>query len=228
VVRVVSVRPSLIWRAIAVAGTVSVLAATIASVEPSARAAEHSRPPTAKVVIRPVGEHGFARPGYQVTARPADRVDCTHGFPSVGAVDPNIQYCFPTADNAEVCWKSGLPNRVLCSPDLAKKRLVRMPRRGRFAATPLAGLRSRAPLQIVLFNGTNCSMAFNGTYPVRPPRTVEYACNRPHLFVWARPQTAHSGVHESSGTWTVLTGRTTGPLTLRQIKIAKFVGTYQA
>jgi hypothetical protein len=221
-------RASRVQRASTVLGVLSVLAVTLAGVQLPAQASQPSWPMTAKVVIRPVNVQGGARPGYQVIALPAERVDCTHGEPSVGAVSPNIQYCFPTAANAEVCWNSGLPHRVLCFPDLAKKELVRMPRRGPFAATPLTAPLKRAPLRIVFFSGTSCSMAFNGTYPVRTNKirsAVMYRCSAANLYVWARPQAPHSGVNESNGTWTVYVGKPTGPLVVRHIKIAQFVGT---
>jgi hypothetical protein len=219
-------------RRIALGGLMGLTALVSAALP--ARAAPRSWPTTTKIIVRPATAHGWARPGYQVIGRPNDHVDCTHGVPTVSAVDPNIQFCFPTVYGAIACWKSGLPHRALClSPDLRMRQLVRMPRQGPFAATPLPAPTQRAPLRIVFFNGVSCTMAYNGTLPVRTVHPYQnwvatYYCSRPNLYAWAPPNTTHLGVNEANSTWTVFAGTPSRALTLRHIKRAYFVGTYRA
>jgi hypothetical protein len=200
-----------------------------AAVDPAAAAA-HRYPATQKSVIRPVDAHGFARAGYSVTAEPTGSVDCSFPNPSPGAVDPNIEACFPSAEYAIACWKAAAAHKVLCMRNPRVRKLVRIPRQGAFASTALAPARDRAPLSMVLANGAYCGIRDGGAGPSRtghPRWTATYYCSDGKAL-WLRPGARHLGVFEAFPSWTVIEAAETGPITARHVLRAFFVGTYAA
>jgi hypothetical protein len=181
-----------------------------------------------KTVVRPVNAAGFARPGFLVTPEPTGSVDCTFPLPSPGAVSPNIESCFPSAEYAVACWKASAAHKVLCMRNPRVRHLVRIPRTGAFAGTPVAHARDRAPLSMVLADGANCAIRDGGTRPSRsghPNWSVTYDCDN-GKFVWRRPGAPHFGVNEQSASWVVIEATATGPIVARHVVRAWFVGTF--
>lgn len=183
--------------------------------------------PTVKVVVRPVTAAGYPRAAFSVTDI-SGTIDCSAPDASVGAVDRDIVSCYPTVYNGVACWLARVPRHVLCLQNAMQKKLARIRDTGTVAQVfPPSGTK-RAPLAMVLGNGDRCQIRFSGSGPNRqghPSWGATYEC-RTSGYVWATPsRSAHLGVDESAPSWTVLTGGTSGPLTVRHVAKAFFVGT---
>lgn len=195
---------------------------------PAGAGAAHRFPPTAKTVIRPVNNAGFAVGGYTVTGEPTGSVDCSFPDPSPGAVSPNIEECSPSAEYAVACWRAAAPHKVLCMRNPRVRKLVRIPRLGAFAPTPLAEPADRAPLGMVLGNGTYCSIRDGGAVGPRaghPQWIATYFCTDGKI-IWQRPGDRHLGVNERFATWYVVEAGVSGPINSRRVLRAWFVGTH--
>lgn len=186
---------------------------------------------TTRIVVRPVTSAGTPSPGVLVTSdQKAGTVDCRTPEPSPGAVSRDIEFCTPSAAYAIACWKSATPHQVLCSRDPSSGRVYALPRTGGFAATGLAGKRKRAPLTLVLGNGKRCSIRDGGawsTLKAHPNWYGAYSCDG-NAAVWSSPNATHNGIDESRSTWTVHVGSISGngPVTIRSVRKAYFVGTH--
>ena len=195
-----------------------------------AGAAVQGAPPTQISVVRPVNAAGFPRTGFTVTPEPTGEVFCSPAFPSPGAVSPNIESCYPSAEYAIACWKAAAAHKVLCMRNPRARKLVRIPRSGPFAPTPLAPASERAPLSMVLSNGTYCSIRDGGAGPSRaghPHWTATYYCDNGKI-IWMRPGAKHLGVFERFPSWTVIEAGATGLIVARHVLRAWFVGTFHA
>lgn len=185
---------------------------------------------TKRIVVRPVTSAGTPAPGVLVTSdQKAGSVDCSTREPSPGAVSNNIEFCTPSAAYAVACWKSATPRQVLCSRDPSSDQVYSLPRTGTFASTGLAGTRNRAPLMIVLGNGSTCSIRDGGAWSslkAHPNWFGTYSCSG-NTAVWSPPKATHSGINESRPAWTVHVGSISGngPVTVRTVRKAYFVGT---
>lgn len=185
--------------------------------------------PTASVVVRPVTPAGRPATGYHVKAERQGSVDCSFAEPSPGAVDANIEECSPSAAYAVACWKTAGAHHALCLRSPRSHTLARVRLSGSFAKTAPAKHRSRAPLMIILADGTTCTIRDGGawgTLKSHPHWNGSYSCSK-HGVVWAAPHASHYGINESSPSWTVHTGPGggKGSLTVRAVKRAYFVGT---
>ena len=205
-----------------------------ASSQPSTtyiRATAAPVPPITKaIVVRPVTTAGHPASGFSVTVQSGASADC--GAPpeaSPGAVQRGIDECSPSVLYAIACWKSAQAHHTICMRDPSTHRLYRIPLAGSFAKAPLPKPRLRAPLLLVLADGTRCSIRDGGAWgPLEghPNWEGTYSCTR-HGIVWAPDNAAHFGVHESTSSWWVYTGALSGkgPLTIRYVAKAYFVGT---
>ena len=210
-----------------VAIAMSALGLAIA-VNPAGAAAAHRVPATVKIVVRPVNAAGFARPGFTVTGEPTGSVDCSFAVPSPGAVSPNIESCFPSAEYAVACWKAAAPHKALCMRNPRVHKLVRIPRQGAFAPTAVAPAHDRAPLGMELVNGNFCAIRDGGAGPTRaghPQWVATYYCDNGKA-IWMRPGARHFGVFEAFPSWTVIVAGPTGPITAHHVAKAWFVGTF--
>jgi hypothetical protein len=210
--------------ATAAAGASSGASASPASVHHAAAPA-----PTVRVVVRPVTTAGRASAGFKVHNESDDVVDCSFADPSPGAVSRNIEFCSPSASYAIACWNAVSAHHVLCMRDPASKKVYKLSRTGQFAHTKLAPAAQRAPLLIVLTDGTRCDIRDGGawgTLKSHPNWSGSYSCTR-HGVVWASPHAKHNGVNESRTSWTVQTaaGTGAGKLHVRHVRRAYFVGT---
>ena len=200
-----------------------------------ARATPVAAPATVRVVVRPVTTGGVPAPGFHATtldAANAGPLDCSTADPSPGAVDRDIEQCSPSAEDAVACWKSATPHRALCSRDPSSDLVYSLRRTGKFAKTGLVKKRLRAPILLVLKDGTKCGIRIGGawsTLQAHPDWYGTYYCDR-HGAVWSPPHARHNGVHESQPTWTVHTSPSNGdgPVTIRTVTKAYFVGTKSA
>jgi hypothetical protein len=212
------------------AALVAGAAVTTASAIAGAPAVQAAHSVTKQVVVRPVTRAGHAATGFRVKSQSAASVDCgTPPEPSPGAVDPNIDECGPSYLYAIACWKSARPHHAVCMRDPSSRRLYRIPLMGSFAKASLAKPARRAPLLLVLSDGTRCSIRDGGAWGQRkghPNWAGTYSCTR-HGIVWAPENAAHNGVHEATSSWWVYTGAAggRGPLTVRTVATAYFVGT---
>lgn len=209
------------------AAAAAVLAGAAALTAPAGAA---TPAPTVKIVVRPVTATGHVRAGFTLKYEPSGSVDCSTPDPSPGAVDPNIEFCFPSAEYAIACWKSAAPHRVLCIRNPRSKEVVRIPRLGSFAPTGVAPRRDRAPLTIKLGDGDICSIRDGGAWgslPGHPDLFGTYSCVHDGA-VWAGINAWHRGVNESNPVWTVRTAHIgTHTLVTRRVVKAWFVGTYR-
>jgi hypothetical protein len=193
-------------------------------------AAPVGHPITKPVVVKPVTKAGAPAAGFRVKVQNSAAADC--GAPaqaSPGAVDAGINLCSPSYLYAIACWKSARVHHAICMRNPSSHRLYRIPLSGSFAKAALAKPRLRAPLLLVLGDGTRCSIRDGGAWGQRkghPNWAGTYSCTR-HGIVWAPQNPAHYGVHESTLSWWVYTGAANGkgPLTIRYVAKAYFVGT---
>ena len=209
----------------------ALLAAAFAVSPTVGSAAPASHRATVRVVVAPVTADGHAAPGFTVhpIRHPWSVVDCSFKDPSRGAISPNIENCGPSAAYAIACWKSATPKRVLCMQDPSKHVLAEMKRQGRFAPTKLAKPRDRAPLLIVLTDGSRCQIREGGAWgqPKGHPNLYgAYSCDK-HGVAWLYAKGSHNdphnGVDESSASWTIRTGNS--QIVWRHIAQAYFVAT---
>jgi len=211
----------------AVPGAIAGTAATPAATRP-AGVTHASYRSTARIVIRPVTAAGHTASGFRARRQRGMSVSCTPAEPSPGAVSRNIEECSPSAAYAIACWKSVTPHRTLCLRDPRRKAVDSLRLSGRFAPTRVARRRDRAPLLMVLTDGTRCFIRDGGawgTLKSRPHWYGSYSCSR-HGVVWAPPRASHYGVDESHPSWTVRTAPFNGRrLVTRHIRRAYFVGT---
>lgn len=193
----------------------------------------NAAPATVRVVVRPVTAGGVAAPGFHVTTKDATNagpVDCSKPDPSPAAVSRNIESCIPSAEYAVACWKAATPHRVLCSRDPSSDLVYSLRRSGKFAESGLQPKRLRAPLLLVLSDGTKCSIRDGGAWSqlkAHPDWYGTYYCDR-HGAVWSRPNAPHDGVNESRPAWSVHTSPASGDgaVTVRTVAKAYFVGTH--
>jgi hypothetical protein len=203
---------------------------------PIATASEPSTaapPATKSIIIRPVTSAGKPASGFHVSTQKGLSIDCSApAFPSPGAVDRNIQECSPSAAYAIACWKAAKAHHALCMRNPSSHRLYQISLMGSFAKSPRVKPKLRAPLLIVLTDGTRCSIRDGGawgTLKVHPTWPGTYSCTK-HGDVWSPPNANHNGVNESAASWWVRTASASGKgkLTVRHIKRAYFVGTATA
>ena len=202
---------------------------SVATAAPSVHGAAAA---TSRVVIRPVTTAGEPAPGVEVaTDSHAGSVDCSRANPSPGAVSRDVEFCSPSAAYAVACWKSATPKHVLCSRDPSSNRVYLIRHTGRFAATRLAPKRNRAPLRLVLGNGTVCLIRDGGAWSslkAHPRWYGTYSCDSNKEAVWSPQNAPHSGINETRPSWTVhvapISGN--GHVTLRRVRRAYFVGTH--
>lgn len=216
---------------LAVGGAIAVGVAGV-SIGAPALGPGSSPAPTVRVVVRPVTSSGQTLAGYRVSGEREGSVDCSYREPSPGAVSRNIELCSPSYEYAVACWKAPAPHRVLCLRDPSRKRLVRLRRTGKFAKTGVTRPADRAPLLLVLDDGTRCSIRDGGAWgqlKSHPKWSGTYSCSR-HGVVWSPPNAKHYGVDESQASWTVRTasGAGRGRLVTRHVRRAYFVGTARA
>ena len=184
---------------------------------------------TVRVVVRPVTATGQVRAGFTLTSEPTGSVDCHFKTPSLAAVDPNIEWCYPLSEGATACWDAAVAHHVLCLRNPRSRAVVRIPRVGAFASTAVAPLAKRAPLTLQLADGDICNVRTGGTadqLPDHPNLFVTYYCANDGE-VWGSLAARHAGVDEAPPVWTVETAPFDGHrLVLRHVVRAWFVGTY--
>jgi hypothetical protein len=210
------------------------LATAIAGTAASTTAVANARPapvpaPTQSIVVRPVTSTGHAASGFHVTTQHNASIDCSSRFASPGAVDRNIEECSPSAAYAIACWKAATAHHSLCMRNPSSHRLYKVQLTAAFAKTGLAKPKSRAPLLVVLTDGTRCSIRDGGAWgqlKEHPTWFGTYSCTK-HGVVWSPPHEGHYGINESASTWTLRTGSASGKgtLTVRKVERAYFVGT---
>ena len=187
-------------------------------------------PATIKVIVAPVTSSGHAASSFTVKKeKPGYPVDCRFKDPSRGAVSPNIESCSPSAAYAIACWKAAATGKVLCMRDPSSHKLYLVRRDGKFAKTPVAKAQDRAPLLIVLTDGTRCQIRDGGAWgpvPGHPNLYGAYSCDR-HNAAWLYAKGSHgdphNGVDESSASWRIRTGY--NHIVWRHIATAYFVAT---
>jgi hypothetical protein len=220
----------MIARAVTAVVVVALALAAPAAADVTADSSGATTTATVRLVVRPVTGTGHAAAGFRVTRQSKrDEVDCRYRDPSPGAVSRDVEVCSPSAAYAVACWKAAEAGRVLCSRDASSRRIYSIPRSGAFAKTRLAKPRNRAPLLLILRDGTTCSIRVGGAWSSlksHPNWYGTYTCDH-HGAVWSPPNAPHDGVDESKPVWTVRTARFSGDghVTVRAVRTAYFVGT---
>ena len=163
---------------------------------------------TLQIVRHPVTKNGHPGAGYTVK-REQGEIDCSFADPSPGARSKNIEVCSPSAAYAIACWKAAAPHHALCLRDPHLNKLAKLKLSGHFARTGLAPRKQRAPLRLVLADGTHCMIRDGGAWgslKSHPKWNATYSCDK-HGDVWAAPKAAHWGVNESKPAWRVHTAK---------------------
>lgn len=189
-------------------------------------AAKHAA--TVQVVVHPVTATGHAAAGYTVK-RGQGKITCNPADASPVALSKNVEFCAPSYEYAVACWKSATPHYALCLRDTNTTVLSKLKLTGGFAKTKVAPKKDRAPLRIVLDNGTKCLIRDGGAWSSlkhHPNWYGTYSCTHEGA-VWSPPNANHVGIDESHGSWRVhvapISGE--GKLVTRHVKRAYFVAT---
>jgi len=213
------------------AGLVAVLCTATgqgAGAYPAATATHAKHAATVQVVVHPVMSTGHPNSAYTVQ-RGQGKIDCSFPSPSPGARSKNVEFCSPSYEYAIACWKASAAHHALCIRDPHSTKLTKLKLMGKFAHTKLAPKKDRAPLRLVLSDGTVCLIRDGGAWGVlksHPKWYGTYSCDH-HGVVWSPPNANHWGVVESHASWTVRTasGAGKGKVVTRHIKRAYFVAT---
>ncbi|HWC34671.1 MAG TPA: hypothetical protein VG650_07565 [Mycobacteriales bacterium] len=199
-----------------------------AAVAPSTATA--SAATTVKIIVMPVTASGHAAAGFTVKVEHLGfGIGCDFKDPSPGALSPNIEECAPSAAYAIACWKAAAPGKVLCMRDPSSHKVYKIKRQGKFKNTAIAKPRDRAPLMIVLADGSTCQIRDGGAWPQpkgRPNLYAAYSCAK-YGVAWTyakgRHRDPHNGIDESSSTWRIRVGEK--HVVWRKIAKAYFVAT---
>jgi hypothetical protein len=181
---------------------------------------------TQRIIVRPVSYAGHVTPGYHVTTEPNSSLDCTFPSASPASVDSDVLACSPDSEYALACWLSRTPHRTLCLRDARTKQLVSIHRKGAMAqALPY---KVRAPLDLVLTNGTLCTLRDGGagaSLQGHPTWAAFYYCQH-NQAIWAPGNARNWGIDRSHALWTARTAPENGhgSLTTSQLARAWFVG----
>jgi hypothetical protein len=207
------------------AALVGGVSASVAATAPSVVPAHHA---TKSIVVRPVTPSGKPAAGFHAK-KEKDAIDCENAGPSLGAVDPNIDECSPSAAYAIACWKSSHAGRTLCTRDPSTSKLYDIPLTSTFGKTSAPKPKQRAPLLVVLKGGAVCSIRIGGAGAIlksHPNWFTTYYCDN-NKAIWASPHAKHYGINESHKRWRVHVASSTGHghLKTRHVAKAYFVGT---
>jgi hypothetical protein len=182
------------------------------------------------LVVRPVTSAGKPAAGYRIahTYRNSG-LDCSDASSSPGAVDPNIDFCSPSAAYAVACWKAPAPHTVLCLQNFGSHQLIRFKGVHGFTQVAAPTAAERTPVRLLLGDSTKCSIRDGGAWgglPHHPKWYGTYSCTK-HGAVWSKNGLPTGGVDQSTDPWTVHTGSFsgTGKLTVRKVATAYEVGT---
>lgn len=172
------------------------------------------------------------------------RYSSTTGFPA--AVDASIMLCSPTAPSvAFACWEAAAPGHALCLQDPWSRQLVEWTA-GFTSTTKTATAPDQPqPLGLLLSDGEHCLMQyrdFAGRPAQQPTMLSPYLCGtvdanglRPGAgAIWAPGNNGLNtpwedlvtrGIDRSTPMWTVQVSSGQGPLSIRRVIAAYYVGT---
>lgn len=172
------------------------------------------------------------------------RYSSTTGFPA--AVDANIMFCSPGAPStALACWKAAVPAHALCLQDPWSRQLTEWPAGFTTATRTATAPDQPQPLGLLLSDGEHCLIRYRDFYgrPAQQPTMLAiYICGKvdPRGFtlgpvdVWAPGKDGMNtswqdlgtkGIDRSTPTWTVQVGSVDGPLSVRRVITAYYLGT---
>ncbi len=177
--------------------------------------------PTQVSALRPVTASGQPAAGWSVT--PAGSVRCG-GDQDMSAVSPDIYSCGASAENLLGCWRSAMPQTLLCLRDAASRELFSYtdPEALAEVAPPALPL----PVQVTLDDGTTCGIRIGGAASSQqevPGVVPYYFCGGDaSRALWAPPS---SDPFARGGTWTAQYGGVTGPLTQHAVVSAVVLAT---
>jgi hypothetical protein len=181
-------------------------------------------PATVIKVLKPV-TNGAAGSGWRVQPE-TGTVNC--GYASPASVSDDVQYCWPNASAADVCWPEPGNASVLCLWHPWEKVLHRMAAVG---IVPVTAPTKADPVGIELGDGTRCRLRNGGSWSGRAEDDSLagfYNCGGDNgrgsggLAVWARQ--GGSAFDTSSRSWTVRLGGSSGPLRTERVVTAYVVG----
>lgn len=193
---------------------------------------------TASVVIRPVDQAGQPAPGYTVNDLTKDPGNLSNNCGSVGksfpaAVNANIMWCSPSAPSvAFACWEAATPTHALCMQDPWSSKLTEWTSSVTTTTAPGQPL----PLGLLLSDGDHCRIRpgdFQGGPAQQPTQFGYYACTQDGA-IWGPGKDANNtpwqalgthGIDRSTPMWTVQVGSIDGPLSVRRVITAHYLGT---
>jgi hypothetical protein len=181
------------------------------------------------VVIRPVDQAGRPAPGFTVTNDTKRIFGCApfgKSEPSVVAVNANIMWCGSSADYAVACWQAANPSHALCFRDPWSREIAEssMTTSNPPGTTPLS---QPKPMGLLLSDGDHCQIRDGGAWssPVTHPTWVGYYfCTKNH-FIYGPKVPGGDGIDHTTPMWTVQVGSGEGPLSVRRVVTAYYVGT---
>jgi hypothetical protein len=210
---------------------------TGAAVAPSPTSTGHLAA-TEKLVIRPVDQVGKPAPGYTVTDLTKDPRNGPNNCGSVGksfpaAVNANIMWCSPSAPSvAFACWEAATPTHALCMQDPWSSQLTEWTSSVTTTTAPGQPL----PMGLLLSDGDHCRIRpgdFQGRPAQQPTEFGYYTCTQDGA-IWGPGKDANNtpwealgthGIDRSTPMWTVQVGSIDGPLSVRRVITAYYLGT---
>ncbi|MEU8819588.1 alpha/beta fold hydrolase [Actinoplanes sp. NPDC048796] len=182
--------------------------------------------------LTPVTAGGEVAPGWSVVDDTnAGGVDCSYNIASPVAKKGDIYFCSPSAAMADARWVETGRASMLCLSDPMSRRVVRYRMEGATggAASPTGPAEhsgTPAPLRLDLDNGAKCRIRNGGSWGVQEenPDLVGFHSCDGGLVVWAG-RSSRTGINQSGKSWTVRTGKETGGLTTREVRVAYYVAT---
>jgi len=172
------------------------------------------------------------------------RYSSTTGFPA--AVDANIMFCSPGAPStALACWKAAVPAHALSLQDPWSRQLTQWPAGFTTATRTATAPDQPQPPGLLLSDGEHCLIRYRDFYgrPAQQPTMLAiYICGKvdPRGFtlglvdVWAPGKDGMNtswqdlgtkGIDRSTPTWRVQVGSVDGPLSVRRVITAYYLGT---
>lgn len=188
--------------------------------------------PPEEEILRPFATAGGAAAGWHVapTAAGTNVVDCRYPSASPASKSPGIQFCAPSAADADACYFPRGSADGLCLQDPFTTTIFPVRASGpvTYNLPPPATPR---PLGLLLDDGTRCRLRNGGSWSAQaqhPDYVGYYGCRKEGsdatLIVWA-DRDSDGGIDRSGTGWTVQVGDESGPLTTRYVRKVFYVGT---
>ena len=163
-------------------------------------------PETQTVKVRIIGDDQLALPEWNIVSDTSALPAQCQSFPSPYAIGPNIQYCSPHVDGADVCWAPPGQHFIYCGNTPWDHTVRKIFATDVVSAVPASI--DPQPWAIELADGTRCPAKFeNGNRQGANGTLALYTCDS-RLNVMAKDN--DHVIDRSNPIWTVIVGEVDG------------------